>query len=77
MEFTDVYNSATLVAVIQEESRATLCIGDNDGRIQEIENLVFNNKARQDASEELYEKYMTSYTLPNDGCDLDPDSLEN
>ena len=77
MEFTDVYNSATLVAVIQEESRATLCIGDNDGRIEEIENLVFNNKARQDASEELYEKYMTSYTLPNDGCDLDPDSLPN
>mgnify|MGYP001575497927 FL=1 len=77
MEFTDVYNSATLVAVLQEESRGSLCIGDDDNRIQEIERLVFNNKARQEAREEIYRKHMTSYTLPNDGCDLDSASLSN
>lgn len=74
MEFTHVYNSPTLVAVIQEESRGSLCLLD-DNRISEVEKLVFNTEPRKEAQKEIYRKYMTSYKLPNDGCDLDPASL--
>jgi hypothetical protein len=77
MEFTDVYNSATLVAVIQEESRASICMLDKK-KADEIEDLVVNTEMRRQAQEALYEKYMTTYSLPNQGgCDLDPDSLPN
>jgi hypothetical protein len=77
MEFTDVYNSATLVAVIQEESRASICMLDIK-KADEIEDLVVNTEMRRQAQEALYEKYMTTYSLPNQGgCDLDPDSLPN
>lgn len=72
MEFSHVYNSATLVAVLQEEDRASLCILDLK-KAEEIENLVFNTEARKQAQEDLYNKYLTSYLLPNKGeCDLDP-----
>lgn len=68
MEFTHVYNSATLVAVLQEEDRGFVCI---NGREKEIEDLVFNTEARKDYREEILEKYMVSYTLPNgEDCDL-------
>lgn len=77
MEFTHVYNSATLVAVLWEEDRASLCILDLK-KDDEIDRLVFNTDLRRKFQEDLYEKYLTSYMLPNrDGCDLDPDSLEN
>jgi hypothetical protein len=70
-EFTDVYNSETLVAVIQEQSRGALCIL-KDEPIEEVRDLVFNTKIRNDYSEQLYEKYMTSYGLPSTGeCDLE------
>ena len=77
MEFTHVYNSPTLVAVMQEEDRASLCMLDLK-KDEEIEKLVFNTDIRRQRQEEIYKKYMTSYTLPNkDGCDLDAASLEN
>ena len=70
MEFTHVYNSATLVAVLQEESRGFGCVYGN-GRETEIENLVFNTQARKDYQEEILRKYMVSYKLPNgEDCDL-------
>ncbi|MBP7770574.1 MAG: hypothetical protein KA066_01525 [Candidatus Pacebacteria bacterium] len=70
MEFTHVYNSATLVAVIQEESRGYSCVY-GDGREEEIENLVFNTQARKDYQEEILQKYMVSYGLPTgEDCDL-------
>lgn len=77
MEFTAVYNSATLVAVLQEEDRASLCILDIK-KDEEIEKLVFDTDLRKHAREDLYKKYMTSYTLPNQGeCDLDSVTLSN
>jgi hypothetical protein len=77
MEFTDVYNSATLVAVIQEESRASICMLDIK-KADEIEDLVVNTEMRRQVQEALYEKYMTTYSMPNKYlCDLDPDSLPN
>jgi hypothetical protein len=77
MEFTSVYNSPTLVAVLQEESRASLCLLDTK-KDEEIDKLVFDTDLRKQARDDLYNKYMTSYSLPNqDGCDLDPASLSN
>lgn len=68
MEFTDVYNSATLVAVMQEQSRGFGCVY---GREKEVEDLVFNTEARKKYAEEIRDKYMVSYTLPNgEDCDL-------
>lgn len=69
MEFTNVYNSATLVAVLQEESRASLCLSDRKKK-EEINALVFNTDQRKQWGEEILEKYMVSYTLPSDGCDI-------
>lgn len=68
MEFTHVYNSETLVAVIQEEARGYACVY---GREKEIEELVFNTEMRRNHREEILRKYMTSYKLPNEeDCDL-------
>ncbi len=68
MEFTDVYNSATLVAVMQEQSRGFSCVY---GRENEIQDLVFNTEARRKYGEDIRDKYMVSYSLPNgEDCDL-------
>ncbi len=68
MEFTHVYNSPTLVAVIQEEDRGFGCVY---GREKEIEDLVFNTEARKKYGEDIRDKYMVSYTLPKgEDCDL-------
>ncbi len=70
MEFTEVYNSETLVAVIQEEGRGSLCILDNK-KVDEVGKLVFNTKVRKEYQEEIFRKYMMSYGLPNTGeCDI-------
>ncbi len=71
MEFTHVYNSPTLVAVIQEQARGSLCLED-DEKISQIEELVFNNDQRSQHRENNSRMYMTSYTLPspNGACDI-------
>lgn len=70
MEFTDVYNSATLVAVIQEQGRASLCLSDIDKK-EEIRKWFYNTETRTKARDQILEKYMTSYTLLNTTeCDV-------
>lgn len=70
MEFTEVHNSETLVAVIQEEGRGSVCILDTK-KTDEVENLTFNTQVRKDARESFFRKYMTSYSLPNENfCDI-------
>jgi hypothetical protein len=71
MEFTRVYNSETLVAVIQEQARGSLCILE-DERILEVENLILNNEMRRQFRQEISDKYMTSYSLPSPqgACDI-------
>ena len=77
MEFTDVFNSDTLVAVLQEEDRGYQCIRSGGGQT-EVENLIFNTQVRKDAREKIYSDYMRGFALPNsDYCDLDPASLPN
>ena len=70
MEFTHVYNSPTLVAVIQEQGRGSLCLSDIN-RKEEIRKWFYNTEARIQARDEMLEKYMTSYTLLNtEECDV-------
>ena len=70
MEFTQVINSPTLVAVIQEEGRGGICVLDNK-KTNEIKDLTFNTQIRKDTREDLFRKYMTSYSLPNENfCDI-------
>lgn len=68
MEFTKVFNSETLVAVIQEQSRGFSCAYGSEDSVEE---LVFNTEERKKFSEVLREKYATSYALPNtQNCDI-------
>ncbi|MDO8429784.1 MAG: hypothetical protein Q7S73_00245 [bacterium] len=76
-ELANVFNSETLVATIQEEGRGNICILDLE-RTQEIEKLVFNTEIRKKTKEDLYKKFMTSYTLPNSNyCDINPNTFTN
>jgi len=70
MEFTDVFDSTTLVAVLQQEGRGYLCIS-NDVRAKEVEAQVFNTKEREEYREGMLKKYMTSFgTDPSEVCDV-------
>jgi len=74
-EFTEVFNSETLVAVMQEQGRGYLCISE-DKNIEQVENLIFNTEKRKQWREEIYKKYMTSFKLSNEQkCDIAPSSL--
>ena len=72
MEFTDVYNSETLVAVIQEEGRGSLCVFLLNNKLGDtVDELVFNTTQRKQYQEDIFRKYMTSYSLFNTGeCDI-------
>ena len=68
MEFTHVFNSETLVAVMQEESRGYAC---SDPYQKEVENLVFNTENRKQFRESLYDRYYTGWGIPNvEECDI-------
>jgi hypothetical protein len=74
-ELTNAFDSATLVATIQEEGRGYLCIS-NDLREKEVEDLVFNTPGRNNYRESLREKYMTSFGLDSSNdCDIDLDTM--
>jgi len=76
MEFTQVYNSDTLIAVLQEEDRGYQCIPSETGQ-KEVYNLIFNISARTDFEETTLKKYMKGYALPNtDYCDIDPSTYK-
>jgi len=72
MEFTEVRNSETLVAVIQEEGRGSLCLFLLNNKFGEtIDDLVFNTAQRKQYQEDILRKYMTSYSLLKTGeCDI-------
>lgn len=71
MEFTDVFDSATLVAVMQEESRGYLCIS-NSVRANEVEALVVDTKQREEYREDIREKYMASFGADSSSvCDFE------
>ena len=68
MEFTEVRNSETLVAVIQEEGRGFGCVYGNE---KIVKDLVFNTEVRKQFREDIRRKYMVSYALLNgEDCDI-------
>jgi len=70
MEFTEVYNSETLVAVLEEESRGYSCAYGNE---DEVKDLVFNTGTRKQYQEDILRKYMISWSIPNvKACDILP-----
>lgn len=80
-ELTNVFDSQTLVAAIQEENRAYFCVGDMykigqdkllDAEIKNVEALVLNTDTRKKKYQEIYQKYMTSFAdLKNvSNCDI-------
>ncbi len=74
MEFTYASNSATLVAVIEQEGRGYLCL-PNESQVKEVEDMVFNTAQRQDFRQDIYKRYMASFQLDtSDFCDLDTNS---
>ena len=67
---SNVFNSETLVAAIQEEGRGYLCIG-KDKNITEVEQLVFNNESRRKVREDIRKKYLVSFSLSSEPeCDI-------
>ncbi len=79
---SDIFNSDTLVAVINAESRGFFCVGDANPAqnpivsTREIKNLVFNTTTRINKDEDIFSKYMTSNAEPEGQyCDVDLSSL--
>ena len=88
IELTQVFNSNTLVASMQEDGRAFGCLFDvvGGGRIMiqhtdSLKKIILNTDARKNKLEEIYKKYMTSYgdsaVEDKSDCDIDPASLPN
>ncbi len=70
LEFTSVFDSPTLVAVMQQEGRGYMCV-PNKPETDFVEALVFNTDQRKTFREDLNRKYMTSFGLDSSGfCDL-------
>ncbi len=84
VEMTEVFNSDTWVAAVQEEDRGYQCIGETyprtnlqqfldvtDARSNEVENLVFNTQIRKDARG-TSSRFTTSFGLKDiNVCDID------
>jgi hypothetical protein len=69
-ELTDVSDSNLLVAAMRAENRGYLCI-DNRKEGSYVENLEFNTAARKTERENIYRKYMTTYSVTeNQDCDI-------
>ena len=83
---TQVFNSETLVAMAQEMTRATLCLGKLDRDIKvsiqrkdALEKFILNTDSRKNELEEIYRKYMVSHgdVEGKSDCDIDPTTLAN
>lgn len=85
MELSSVFNSETLVAVMQEEGRGFSCVYTNAStdivfsvRKKEVRDFVFNTNTRREKSDDIFAKYMVSFsTLQGEGCDINVPLLSN
>lgn len=80
LELTQVYSSETMVAVIKKSDSAYFCLGNSEYGLSlkdltEKEDIlwadVLNTESRKQKDSMLYEKYMTTYTLPKEGCNIE------
>lgn len=84
-ELSNVFNSETLVATIQEEGRGFECIYKSSPTDlifniykREVRDLVFNTDTRKNKSDEIFNKYMTSFSaLKGQDCNIESVSLPN
>lgn len=78
-ELTNVFNSETLVAAIQEEAHALSCLtnaGISDRLQSEIKSLILNTELRQEKRKSIFDNYMSSFTLESGPhCQIDLSSL--
>jgi len=93
LELTQVFNSATLVTSMQKEDLAYQCLSSTvmnksmaatdalaalDQKDKEVTDLILNTDLREKHYSDEYDKYMTSYSLPNGNyCDINLASLLN
>ncbi|MCX6721076.1 MAG: hypothetical protein NT026_00510 [Candidatus Staskawiczbacteria bacterium] len=93
LELTQVFDSPTLVAVLQKEGLAYQCLGaavlDKSKTMseisaiigekdKEINNLAINTDLRAQNQQDIYKKYMTSYmSSSGNECDIELTSLPN
>jgi hypothetical protein len=81
LELTQVYNSETLVAILQKRSSAQSCIDNTgskanfaiaDDRIKEVEQSEINTDLRLKKQASNLEKYMTTYSTSSaQECDIE------
>ncbi len=84
-ELSNVFNSETLVATIQEEGRGFGCIYKSSSSDQifsvykkEVRDLIFNIGLRKNKSDEIFDKYSASFSaLKGEDCDIDSVSLSS
>ena len=87
LELTQVFNSKTLIPVMQKEDLSFDCLGFSgpdtslataNKKQKEVESLVFNTNLRTQKQSDIYKKYMTGYaSLPGNECDIELSSLPN
>lgn len=85
LELTEVFNSETLVKVLQKERLSGLCIGEasnsltvDDEREKYVEDLVMNTDLRSNKQKDNLEKYIKTYSsLQGSSCDIKLSSLSN
>ena len=84
LELTEVFNSETLVRILQKNSYAAICMGKvgssnfTDSLYDETKNLVIDIDLRKKIESSNLKKYLTTYSSsPGSYCDLDVLSLPN
>jgi len=93
LELTQVFNSDTLVSILQKEDLAYQCLGSTimkkslsakdalaalDQKDKEVTDLILNTDLRKKQYSDEYDKYMTGYaSLSGPECNIDLSSLPN
>ena len=71
-----VYDTGPQVNLSMSQEEVEKRFAVPDGRVGEVENLVFNTEDRKLKREEVYGKYMTSHgDSEGPDCDIDPSTL--
>ena len=89
LELTEVFNSETLAKILQRRGYSQSCIDEaiseqksypkvDDDKVKEVENLALNLDIRKKRQVEVFNKYMTAYSIPRgQQCDINLSSLPN
>lgn len=83
-----IVNTETVTAVAEDEGRAYYCVGELTSRVDMnkftetgdklhgfIERLQFNTEFRKKSQKDFFDGHLSSYSTPNESCDLDLSKL--